>query len=521
MGNLIVCADGTWNSPDDEENGQPTPTNVVKFHGAIADSSKELTQKKYYHSGVGTEGGFLKKAVGGGTGKGLDENIQSGYMWLATNYAEGDRIYLFGFSRGAYTVRSLAGMIGVCGLLDLSDPDLSPKERWKRVGQVFATYRDRKKTLPKSADYAYYGEAVDGEDKPVVPIHFIGVWDTVGALGIPDDLGLLNLLFDDPKDHRFHDTALSDKVLHARHALAMDERRGSFAPTLWSNEKDHKDMRQIWFPGVHSDIGGGYSETELSDLALGWMIEEAEAEGLVFRSGVKGQLRGTHHGLMHDSVRGVFKYHRTVPRAVPRISEEADKALFHVSAVDRHREPPLAQPEFWKGKMLAKGQSETWSIYAREPWNATGLFMIAKETYELSATGEWLDASIPCGPAGMKDGKFHIGEVAHVAASFMDELERGFKKLSGNEEADFWLSRRHHGKDTNKTGFEWFALVGAVANGSWDDVKKKTVPHEVWAVGKGCRITPERDGYFYAYANDAWKMYGNNRGSVRLTVKRI
>src|SRR2546427_8285365 len=110
MKNLIVCCDGTWNTPDQEENGIPAPTNVVKLKNCLADTARDngaaIPQRSYYHSGVGTEGGLLERAAGGAWGQGIDKNIQSAYQWLAREYATGDRIYLFGFSRGAYTVRS-------------------------------------------------------------------------------------------------------------------------------------------------------------------------------------------------------------------------------------------------------------------------------------------------------------------------------------------------------------------------------------------------------------------------------
>ncbi len=138
MKNLVVCCDGAWNTPTDTERGLPSPTNVVKLYNALAQDEK--AQLAYYHPGVGTGKSWLDHLVGGSTGEGLDHNIMSAYRWLAGNYAAGDRIFLFGFSRGAYTVRSLGGLIAKCGLIDLSavkDPD----DLWSRVRQVFAAYR--------------------------------------------------------------------------------------------------------------------------------------------------------------------------------------------------------------------------------------------------------------------------------------------------------------------------------------------------------------------------------------------
>lgn len=120
MTNLVVCCDGTWNTAEQRHDGAPVPINVVRLYNALADENKGIKQLKYYHPGVGTEAGWLDRAMGGATGKGLDANIKSAYHWLCRNYQVDADIYLFGFSRGAYTVRSLGGMIARCGLLDLN-----------------------------------------------------------------------------------------------------------------------------------------------------------------------------------------------------------------------------------------------------------------------------------------------------------------------------------------------------------------------------------------------------------------
>ncbi len=135
--NIVVCCDGTWNTPEHMDHGLPSPTNVVKLYNALI---KDQQQEVYYHPGVGTGRNWWDKIAGGGTGEGLDQNIKSAYRWLGTHYAAGDRIFLFGFSRGAYTVRSLGGLIAKCGLLDLST-QMTPAEVWKRTDEIFAAYR--------------------------------------------------------------------------------------------------------------------------------------------------------------------------------------------------------------------------------------------------------------------------------------------------------------------------------------------------------------------------------------------
>src|SRR6266545_2814644 len=174
MRHLVVCCDGTWNTPDQMRGGVPAPTNVLRFYNAVEENESQL---RYYHPGVGTGPGLLEHIEGGLLGKGLSDNIKSAYAWLAQTYEPGDAIYLLGFSRGAFTVRSLSGMIRRCGL-PAALKDAEPAEFWESIDDLFDTvYRAK---APAAAD--------------TVPIEFLGVWDTVGSLGIPDSLGLLKIV---------------------------------------------------------------------------------------------------------------------------------------------------------------------------------------------------------------------------------------------------------------------------------------------------------------------------------------
>lgn len=274
---LIVCCDGTWNTADERDRGLPCPTNVAKLYNALAkQDDRWVEQRAYYHSGVGTDGSRLEKFLGGTVGGGLDENIKSAYKWLAQNYHAGDLIYIFGFSRGAYTARYLAGMISSYGLADFSSENPADDDMWKVVDRVLDA--DRKCADPMTvADIRFFNTRPGESPRDSTKIEFLGVWDTVGALGIPADIGKY-LGTGDLSQSRFQDTELSDTVLHARHAVAMDERRANFTPTLWPNADTHLDAKQVWFAGVHSDVGGGYAET-----GSGRFIERVE---LLERSGV-------------------------------------------------------------------------------------------------------------------------------------------------------------------------------------------------------------------------------------------
>jgi hypothetical protein len=508
MTNLVISCDGTWNTADQQDGGVPAPTNVCRLHTCVAgQSATGVAQKKYYHPGVGTEPGLINKVLGGGIGLGLDRNIQSAYAWLCRNYQPGDAIYLFGFSRGAYTVRSLGGFAARCGLLDLGG--LSDDEVWKRVETVFRSgYRKRSQTREDWLKQGWkFHQSTPGSHD--VTIHLIGVWDTVGALGIPDHLGLLNLL-DDPDKYQFHDTMLSGKVAHGRHAIALDEMRGAFQATLWTKVKPGHDVKQVWFPGVHSDVGGGYRETGLSDSALKWMIEEAAALGLGFNEQMTRQIAPDCRGLLHDSLEGLFRHLPTQPRSAPALHESGPR--LHASLVERRQSPPISQAPYGESRTLRPGESTTLPIFAINPWNATGLYLEAGVTYKFSAEGQWLDRTVACGPGGTTDGNFQPAEVFHVLAGIFGQAEILFKKLSGNKAADFWTTKRHE-------ELNWFSLVGSIANGACEE--DEMGPDEAIAIGAGCEHNPKRSGYLYCYANDAWHFYSNNRGSVQLTVTRV
>jgi uncharacterized protein (DUF2235 family) len=515
MKRLIVCCDGTWNTPEQEENNIPAPTNVVRFFNAVAEhDGAGNVQEKYYHPGVGTEGSFLVHTAGGVYGEGLDKNIKSAYSWLAAHYQAGDAIYLVGFSRGAYTVRSLGGLIGRCGLPILTD--LAPEEAWSRI---------------ESAYQQGYQEGADAWRRPewlwhstdALTIDFIGVWDTVGARGIPDDLSLLNV-FDDPEKWRFYDTRLGPQVKRARHALAMDEMRASFTPTLWTDAHDQPiyddasgRVQQLWFPGVHSDVGGGYSATGLSDIALQWMIEEASVTGLAFARNFLQQLRPDPQGTLHDSIRGVFKALRTRPRNLPNLDAGV---YFHPSALQRLANPPITQAPYRSSRKLDIGQEIAIPVYAIQHWNWTGIYLEMGASYELRASGAWLDKTIACGPEGAQDGKFELGEIAYLAGSILGKFESLFQKVSGNQKADFIATRRIE-------SLPWFCLVGVIANDGVTGDSNPAAdgspsPHQYLPIGVGpyplSRV--QKGGYLYAFANDAWHFYDNNRGHVTLWVKR-
>ncbi len=335
MKRLIVCCDGTWNTPDQVTAGKASPTNVTKIAEAIATwDGAGILQQVYYHRGVGT--GRCDHLRGGALGWGLSANIRDAYRFLVRKYEPGDEIFLFGFSRGAYTVRSLAGLIRNCGLLR--------REHADRLGQAYALYRRRDEdSNPRAVEARLFRRTYTYEDTGrEIRIRCIGVWDTVGSLGIP--VGVLGGLTRRVLHLQFHDVKLSSYVDNAFQALAVDERRAAFEPCLWDQQPHARGQRleQAWFAGVHSNVGGGYAESGLSDLAFLWMKERAAECGVAFdeefvRAGVHpdvmGRLRNSRTGIyriLPESIRAIApteqgpRFERVDPSVAERIAQDPD-----------------------------------------------------------------------------------------------------------------------------------------------------------------------------------------------------
>lgn len=292
---LIVCCDGTWNDADGGEDF----TNVVRMVRAIK-AEGALPQIVYYHSGVGTGGDTFVQFAGGAVGLGLSRNVRDAYAFLANNYCNGDEIFLFGFSRGAYTARSVAGLVGWIGLLHKGDMD--------DFNLVWENYRTRRKP-----DWQDQRPRFAERHNPV-PIKCIGVWDTVGALGIPGHMDVLFTEF-----YQFFDTALGANVENAFHALAIDEHREDFLPTLWTNWTAGQTVEQVWFTGAHSNVGGGYDEHGLSDIALAWMAGQVadmlDLDESYLRTR-QDRRNGWGLGPIVDSASGLFSIRKKINRDV-------------------------------------------------------------------------------------------------------------------------------------------------------------------------------------------------------------
>lgn len=309
MKRLVVCCDGTWNAPEKLDPAVRRSSNVLKLSRAISPSDKKnVVQSVEYVRGIGT-GNLLDRVVGGASGKGISSNILQAYQFISNNFERGDHIYLFGFSRGAYTARSLSGFIHYFGILLKQYQYLLP--------DIYDLYqRTPRAMLPEFVHG--YAEKLDRdlEDKErhVVPIHFLGVWDTVGALGVPASFTRWLIA----KRIGFHDTELAPNVDYAYHALAIHEYRKHFPPTLWTAKRPGQMVEQVWFPGAHSDVGGGLAENGHSNSALLWMAGRAANVGLEMDMKV---LDGDHFepnplAAVDKSRKGIYKVFKPYKRPI-------------------------------------------------------------------------------------------------------------------------------------------------------------------------------------------------------------
>jgi uncharacterized protein (DUF2235 family) len=343
--NIIICCDGTGNQFGEQN------SNVVKLYRIL--QKEQNTQVAFYDPGVGTMSDpdvktpvakIMSKLFGLAFGCGMHRNIREAYSYLMENYEDGDRVFLFGFSRGAYTVRVLAGFIRMCGLLEKGCQNLIP--------YAYLLFKKRKFKVAGRFRTTYAREC---------PIHFLGVWDTVSSVGLIIARKTYPYTFD------------NDIVKTVRHAVSIDERRTYYRQNLWTEEEtDSQDVKQVWFAGVHCDVGGSYKEEEcgLSKIALNWMVLQAVDKGLkidddkyqiiVLGKDPKGwYCKPDHKAKMHTSLKGVWwlleflpknltlnRKRFFFPRGKPRFIKE--KSLIHRSVIDRKNDceyDPRNMPE--------------------------------------------------------------------------------------------------------------------------------------------------------------------------------
>lgn len=323
--NIVVFSDGTG-----QEGGKGNNTNVYKLFNIIEDRTEE--QISFYDRGLGTG---WRRITGNISGMGISQNIYECYQFIFENYMAGDNIFLLGFSRGATTVRSLSAFIHLFGILPKSRPELI-----KKAYKIYKIENDIERK--ERAD-----DLVARNHNHWTKIKFLGVWDTVSALGFP--IKKLDVFVDWVPlfRHKYHNLLLSESVEHARQALAIDDERLIFHPKIWDSKiTSYQTMKQVWFSGMHTDVGGGYREQDLSDIPLIWMVDEAKNFGLRIYPKHKVKTHPDSDGIMHNSRKGFpgFLFRKKVRTWN---SNTHGKPVIHESALLRklnkeNKQPPPA-----------------------------------------------------------------------------------------------------------------------------------------------------------------------------------
>jgi len=343
----IVCIDGTWNQPGQKDRDPVTatetaaPSNVVRTWEALANTS--LTADFYYGSiapikpkilftgvegeviylaGIGTSGTVETHVLEGATGTGTSERIRDAYRFLAERYHQGDRIYGFGFSRGAFAIRSLAGFIDLAGM-----PKQPRALKEEELLEIYDAYMGG-----KLVDKARYG-TID------TMIDFVGVWDTVGALAFGRTLGAFQRI--NP-----------GTVKRVAQALALDEERQRFEPSFWDAPATAAtQVEEVWFSGCHTNIGGGYADANLSNIALFWMLQSARDAGLPLDArGIPGFDLKDPRGLQRDSYKEFYDCMGLIGGIAESLNLKREPRAIragqriHQSVFDRMQEAPGQQP---------------------------------------------------------------------------------------------------------------------------------------------------------------------------------
>lgn len=419
--NIILCADGTGN-----RGGETPDTNVYRMYNAVDRHRPRRGREQitFYDNGVGTSTNKYIKAITGALGFGFGKNVRDLYEFLARNYDEGDIVFLFGFSRGAATVRVFGGMLQECGLVDRTAEECQTDGKFdyaKFVGLIakaFSAYKHKEGPAFRENRFVV----------KEVRIKFMGIWDTVPALGFPthrlSDSWLENILerplpgwllracdeiFDfGPFAHKFYNFTPGEIVDHVYHAIAIDDERKSFLPRVWNESIGNANVTQVWFAGMHSDVGGSYNQTGLAYETMVWMMERADHHGLDFVNGALQEAEDTahEHGKLHNSRDGLGIFYRYAPRDIETLCTKSDgsgasklkgRIKIHQSVVNRmeratDRYAPGLLPTVFEvvGTPIAEKNNQLVS-YGRDSRNDPHVDDPAIEIPPENETSEWIE----------------------------------------------------------------------------------------------------------------------------------
>jgi len=597
--NIVICCDGTWNFAAQEDEGESAPTNVCKLYRAIDPErdAHDTPQLAWYDEGVGAELGLAGKLLSfigrllaskvpgleklgplieGATGLGVAENIREAYVWLCRVYAPGDRIFLFGFSRGAFQVRSLSGLIHVVGLLKSSAHNYSQTafDKYRNFRPTQSEKQHVRGNIAEERVFLSDSERALFHDREKLRIHFLGVWDTVAGLGLP----MWGWSFEIFRvNTSYHNTAVVPSVEHAYHAVAMDEFRSSFMPVLLKRPAGFQgQFEQKWFRGSHADVGGGYCDARLSDIALDWMMAKAEAAGLRFRPRHRLSPKPEALGSLHDEVarctayamaglwprmfplspslrqevretfgeqadefEEVGEWHESVSERGTRLqAEEAAGCRPHARLLRLATAPDQDAPALWNRaepdprdvhwRLVAPGQpASRFVVYAERIWSPTGVVLIKGRRYWIRAveqpspergsvcTGLWYDLDDPADTGGKSSVR-----------TLYENLRN----------CNFFPARFIFSGAKRYPDARWFQLMGMINRPThWDRRTRSPLwllfyllvrdPGELlfrqFPLGANVSFAAKASGPFYCYANDLWMAAGNNSGALEMEISDV
>jgi|GEM_PF-3146865 len=517
MKRLIIAADGTWNDLE-----MRYITNVGRLVQALSGVGKtaegnEIPQLVFYDDGVGADAAGARRFLEGGFGLGIDNLIYEAYRFISVNWEPGDEICLFGFSRGAYTVRSVAGMLGTVGLVT--------RKKLKDLPEAMEAYRSKNPEKQRR-----FKEEVADADPDEVKVTLLGCWDTVGALGIPDKIPWLPLDRFGRERFGFHNTELGSHIERALHAVSIDEPRKEFDVTPMNKTPGSRTkLVQHWFPGDHGCVGGGtWEKRGLSNRCLWWMVDQAKALGV----DLGADLKSLHDRAVCDHrifyLPNTNFFYSRKERSLDKvkwsdIDASAGRRVADLGASDSRASQKFLNgfasklknlpksPDLWpsgRKARLAPGDSTCVRAFARSRDAGSGLLVEAGDRYafEVARTQVWKDGGLDaCDVRGWNTKKdktpYENGRKADLGS-----LKSRMIKWAGNKK----LVR----------GADWFELVAGVEALGIPAPKGKTDPHVA-------TYAPGATGELFFAANDLAShldlidKYDNNQGWVWVKVTRV
>jgi uncharacterized protein (DUF2235 family) len=541
---IVILCDGTSNRPDTHPDGVSIATNIWKLSQMLEDHD---LQTIWYEAGVGSDSsstaqrarrtqsllattgvsggvrfwvGFrtLLKAIEGGLGVGISETIVNGYKAIVHLYQPGDRIYLVGFSRGAFAARCIAGVISRCGLLRAEYERFSAD-----VVQIYRTRETPSVDVRLRLDMVYPGRGSVQADNPncrhSVAVEFLGVFDTVASLGFP--LWGWWFRFSPIWENIPFSTDPAKVCRNIYHALAMDERRSQFFPTLFTKPKGQYQpnvLEQVWFRGAHADLGGGYARHDLSDTPLQWMTAAMTRHGLTFTPQAFANLVPNLIGTLHDELvrQPTWNFFGSWPRwhPVPDSDEAEQVSTLHPSVIARAKqiETQTGRPDLFK----ITGPKE-FVVIMNVPWYRSGLIIESHQYYKLTYLGGLTrdGEDDPAGPGGQVASKWDFRTLQPFKPRLFGQTDKWMLLGATIAHPRIWTPQEKGWREALQYLFEKAPdiLLDQIAMIGTDLLGKPGTEVYIWSEAPS--------GLLYMFANDVWQTAANNSGGPRLRIEVV